>query len=99
MGNKILIPTKAIMAYINSQGRATWIEQKKIHCMHEPCLTDLENIVSLPTVKPKDATKQVECRECQTLCWHTEITEKLTTDNDHTFFCYMCAINKEAGMN
>jgi len=99
LGNTILIPTKAIMAYIDSQGKVTWAEQKKIHCMYEPCLTDLENTVSLPTIKPDDATKQVECQECQTLCWHTKITEELATDIDYTFFCYMCAISKETGIN
>ncbi len=93
---KRVIPQKAIEAYTKSNGEATWTEQQKYFCEREVRLIDYKNF-SLPTLKPDDATIQIECPKCNRLCWHDKFSKGCVDDipGFNEVFCYVCALEKE----
>ena len=89
--NSFIIPTIAIETYVDTKGEATWNDQIEIFSKYEPRISDL-NILSLPTEKPFDATEQIKCKICGTMCWHNKNTDDMA---EYEHFCYKCVLEKE----
>ena len=95
LGNHYIVPTKALEAYIKSNGKATWLEQAENIGKYETRIIN-SDIISLPTVKPENAYTQVECQGCKTKCWHSEKTKSMIDEgaNEYEVYCYKCALGK-----
>ena len=90
---KHIIPQKAIEAYMKSNGEATWTEQQIYFCEREPFIFK-DKIISLPTLKSKDASIQAECPRCTQSCWHSDFSKSCIDDmpDYYEVYCYKCAL-------
>lgn len=96
LGKHYIIPTRAMEAYTKSNGKATWLEQAENVGKHETRIIGLHTL-SLPVDRFEDATSQDLCCECNTNCWHCELTESCIEDSPGAYgvYCYKCAAEFE----